>query len=80
MRTPIMSLVAERHSQLTKSTGVELPDLDPQRDPVYCVIQVMFTWCERRHPTWQQLLDVLHDIGLTELSQHIDAFMTGKSN
>ena len=74
----IVSVLANSHSQLAKSTGVVLPDLDPRKDPVRYVTRVIFTWRERDHPTWQQLLDVLQDIGLTELSQQIDAFMRGE--
>ncbi len=73
----IVSVLADRLSQLAQSTGVELPDLDPQRDPVYYVNLVITTWHRRHHPTWQQLLDVLQDIGQAELSQQIDAFMRG---
>ncbi len=35
MGIDIESVLANSHSQLTQSTGVELPDLDPQTDPVY---------------------------------------------
>ncbi len=80
MSIDIESVLANSHSQLTQSTGVELPDLDPQTDPVYYVQQVIVTWRRLHHPTWQQLLDVLQDIGLAELSQQIDAFMRGKSH
>ncbi len=80
MGIDIVSVLANSHSQLTKSTGVELPDLNPQIDPMYYATRLFVTWCELHHPTWQQLLDVLQDIGLTELSQQIDAFMRGKSN
>ncbi len=73
----IVSVLVNSLSQLAQSTGVELPDLDPQRDPVYYVNQVIVTWCEQHHPTWQELLDVLQDIGQAELSQQIDAFMRG---
>ena len=76
----IVSVLANSLSQLAQSTGVELPDIDPQRDPVYYVTRLLVTWCERRHPTWQQLLDVLQNIGLTKLRKQIDAFMRGKSN
>ena len=74
----IVSVLANSLSQLAQSTGVELPDLDPQRDPVYYVTKLLVTWCERHHPTWQQLLDVLQNIGLTKLRKQIDAFMRGK--
>ncbi len=77
MGIDIESVLANSHSQLTQSTGVELPDLHPQTDHVE---QVIVTWRRLHHPTWQQLLDVLQDIGLAELSQQIDAFMRGKSN
>ncbi len=76
MGIDIESVLANSHSQLTKSyTGVELPEFDPQRDPMYYIFQVIVTRCEQHHPTWQQLLDVLHDMGLKELSQQIDTFM-----
>ncbi len=73
----IVSVLANSLSQLAQSTGVELPDFDPQRDPVYYVNHVIATWHRLHHPTWQQLLDVLQDIGQAELSQKIDAFMRG---
>ncbi len=73
----ILSVLANSLSQLAQSAGVELPDLDAQRDPVYYVNQVIVTWHRLHHPTWQQLLDVLQDIGQAELSQQIDAFMRG---
>ena len=73
----IVSVLANRLSQLALSTGVKLLDRDPQRDPVYYVNHVIATWHRLHHPTWQQLLDVLKDIGQTELSQQIDAFMRG---
>ncbi len=80
MGIDIESVLANSHSQLAQSTGVELPDLDPQTDPMDYVEQVIVTWRRLHHPTWQQLLDVLQDIGLAELSQQIDAFMRGKSH
>ena len=73
----IVSVLANSLSQLAQSTGVELPDLYPQSDPVYYVNHVIATWHRLHHPTWQQLLDVLKDIGQAELSQQIDAFMRG---
>ncbi len=73
----IVSVLANCLSQLAQSTGVKLPDLYAQRDPVYYVNHVIATWHRRHHPTWQQLLDVLQDIGQAELSQQIDAFMRG---
>ncbi len=77
MGIQIVSVLANSLSQLAQSTGVELPDLDPQRNPVYYVNHVIATWHRLHHPTWQQLLDVLKDIGQAELSQQIDAFMRG---
>ena len=77
MGIQIVSVLANSLSQLAQSTGVELPDLDPQRDPVYYANLVIATWHRLHHPTWQQLLDVLKDIGQAELSQQIDAFMRG---
>ncbi len=73
----IVSVLAKSFSQLTQFIGVELPDLDTQSDPVYYVNLIIATWHRLHHPTWQQLLDVLKDIGQTELSQQIDAFMRG---
>ncbi len=80
MGIDIESVLANSHSQLSQSTGVELLDLDPQTDPVLYVCVVIVKWRRLHHPTWQQLLDVLQDMGLAELSQQIDAFMRGKSN
>ncbi len=39
-------------------------------------------WCNgagNRPPTWRQLLNVLEDIGLKELSQHIEEVMKGET-
>ncbi len=72
-----VSVLANSLSQLAQSTGVELSDLDRQNNPVYYVHLVIATWHRLHHPTWQQLLDVLKDIGQAELSQQIDAFMRG---
>ncbi len=77
MGIQIVSVLANSLSQLAQSTGVELPDLDPQRYPVYYVNLVIATWHRLHHATWQQLLDVLKNIGRAELSQQMDAFMRG---
>ncbi len=73
----IVSVLANSLSELKKSTRVKLPNLKSQSDPVYYVNPVIATWHKLHHPTWQQLLDVLKDIGQAELSQQIDAFMRG---
>ncbi len=80
MGIDIVSVLANSYSQLSKSTGVGLTVRDPQKVPEYYVTRLLVTWCERRHPTWQHLLEVLQNIGLTELSQQIDAFMRGKNS
>ena len=74
MGIDIESVLANSHSQLTQSTGVEIPYLVY---PVDYAEHFIITWRRLHHPTWQQLLDVLQDIGQAELSQQIDAFMRG---
>ncbi len=74
----IVSVLANSLFQLAQSTGgVELPYIDALCDPKYYVNHVIVAWHTLHHPTWQQLLDVLKDIGQAELSQQIDAFMRG---
>ncbi len=90
MGIQIMSVLANVHSQLIASSGVvlqphvrldqELPFLDPHEDPVQYIKEIFIQWCEGRSdrlPTWVQFLDVLRSIGLTELSQKIEAFLKG---
>ena len=83
MGIQIVSALANIHSQLTTTLGVQreykLPD--PQSDPGRYVEGVFSQWSaghSHRPPTWKHLLEVLRDIGLVELSQKIDIFMKGK--
>ena len=89
MGIQIVSALANNHSRLI--SGVQLQEQDkyrwkivlpdPQRDPGQYVTEVFSQWSAyhcHRHPTWRDLLEVLRDIGLVELSQQIDTFMKGK--
>ena len=90
MGIQIVSALANIHSQLTTTSGVQLqlnrygrqvalPD--PQTDPGRYVKEVFSQWSagrSHRPPTWRHLLEVLRDIGLVELSQQIDTFIKGK--
>ena len=94
MGIQIVSVLAERHSALTSSSGVELqPHVDyyghdialpnPNTKPAKYVEEVIFQWSagrSRRFPTWRQLLTVLQDIGLVDLSQQIQEFIKGKNH
>ena len=91
MGIQIVSALANIHSQLTTTLGVQLQEHyryrrrgalpDPQRDPGRYVKEVFSQWSaglSHRPPTWRHLLEVLRDIGLVDLSQQIEMFMKGK--
>ena len=92
MGIQIVSALANIHSQLITTSGVQLQELldrrrrkillpDPQTDPGRYVVEVFSQWSaghSHRPPTWRHLLEVLRDIGLLEQSQQIDTFMKGK--
>ena len=94
MGIQIVSVLAERHSALTSSSGIELqPRVDddgdeialpnPNTEPAKYVEEVIFQWSagrSHRFPTWRQLLTVLQDIGLVDLSQQIQEFIKGKNH
>ena len=88
----IVSVLAELHSTLTSSSGVELQPRvdddgdeialpDPNTKPAKYVEEVILQWSDgrnRRSPTWRQLLTVLQDMDLIQLSQQIEEFIKGK--
>ena len=92
MGIQIVSVLADLHYTLTSSSGVELqPRVDddgdeialpnPSTEPAEYVEEVILQWSaghSHRPPTWRQLLTVLQDIGLVQLSQHIEEFIKGK--
>ena len=87
MGIQIVSALANIHSQLITTTGVQLQVQlrivlpDTQTDPGRYVKEVFSQWSagrSHRPPTWRHLLEVLRDIGLLELSQQIDTFIKGK--
>ena len=94
MGIQIVSALANNHSQLLTTSGVQLQELqekykygrkiafpDPQTDPGRYVEEMFSQWSagrSHRLPTWRHLLEVLRNIGLPELSQQIDTFMKGK--
>ena len=92
MGIQIVSVLAEHHSTLTSSSGVELQPRvdnygdeialpDPNTEPAKYVEELIFQWSAgrtRRFPTWRQLLTVLQDMDLVQMSQQIDEFIKGK--
>ena len=92
MGIQIVSVLAECHSTLTSSSGVELQPRvdddgdeialpDPNTKPAKYVEEVILQWSaghSRRSPTWRQLLTVLQDMDLIQLSQQIEEFIKGK--
>lgn len=93
MGIQIVSVLANKYSVLETSSGVKLMDRFDSRkgevtftysekNPVLKVREITRQWLwgrSHRPPTWKQLLDVLQDIDLTELSQQIEAFMKGNT-
>ena len=91
MGIQIVSVLAELHSTLTSSSGVELqPHVNDEdviilsyrnTEPAIYVEEVILKWSagrSRRSPTWRQLLTVLQDMDLIQLSQQIEEFVKGK--
>ena len=92
MGIQIVSVLAELHSTLTSLSGVELQPCvdddgdeialpDPNTEPAKYVEEVMLQWSagrSHRSPTWRQLLTVLQDMDLIQLSQQIQEFIKGK--
>ena len=92
MGIQIMSVLNERHSTLTSTSGVELQPRvghygdkialpDPNMEPAKYVEEVILQWSagrSRHPPTWRQLLTVLQDMNLTQLSRQIEEFIKGK--
>ena len=92
MGIQIVSVLAEHHSTLISSSGVELQPRvdhrghemafpDPNMKPAKYVEDVMLQWSAGRShhsPTWRQLLTVLQDMDLIQLSQQIEEFIKGK--
>ena len=88
----IVSVLADHHTTLTSSSGVELqPRVDhrgheialPDRStkPAKYVEELMLQWSagrSHRSPTWRQLLTVLQDMDLIQLSLQIEEFIKGK--
>ena len=92
MGIQIVSVLAEHCTTLTSSSGVELQPRvdhrgreialpDPSMKPAKYVEEVMLQWSagrSRRSPTWRQLLTVLQDMDLIQLSLQIEEFIKGK--
>ena len=74
----IESVLGNNVSQLMTSVGMD------KSFRLYSGVRHIFReWCNgegNRPPTWRQLLNVLEDIGLKELSQHIEEVMKGETN
>ena len=76
----IVSALANVYSKVaTKSgmqlEGVELPD--PQEEPGKYVMEVISLWSAGHNRTWRELLDVLRDVELQDMSRQIEAYMEG---
>ncbi len=74
----IESVLDYNLSQLMASIGMDKSFL-----AALGVRHIFRKWCNgagNRPPTWRQLLNVLEDIGLKELSQHIAEVMKGETN
>ena len=93
MGIQIVSVLAEHHSTLTSLSGVELQPRanrgreialpDANTEPAKYVEEVILQWSaghSHRRPNWRQLLTVLQDIGLVDLSQQIQEFVNGKNH
>ena len=92
MGIQIVSVLSEHHSTLTSSSGVQLQPRvdddgdeielpDPNTEPAEYVEEVILQWSARRSrrpPTWRQLLTVLQDMDLIQLSLQIEEFIKGK--
>ena len=90
MGIQIVSVLAKHHSTLTSSSEVKLQPRvyrgrevalpQANREPAKYVEEVIFQWSagrSRRFPTWRQLLTVLQDIDLVQMSQQIEEFIKG---
>ena len=83
MGIQIVSALANIHSQLVITSGVQLQEQDEYDSQTagWYVEEVFSQWSaghSHRPPTWRHLLEVLRDIGLVDLTQQIDTFMKGK--
>ena len=92
MGIEIISVLAKNCSQLSTISGVKLQEqvdsqghrislADPQKAPGKYVEEVISQWSignSHRPPIWRELLQVLQNIGLPELSQQIDVYIKGK--
>ena len=87
----IVSTIAKVYLKLTSKSEVQLEEgidtrghrtflPDPQVYPEKHVIEVISQWSAGhsvRPPTWKELLTVLEEVGLLDLSKHIQAFIKG---
>ena len=87
----IVSALAKVYSKVTTRSGLqpegvrdddgyEIELANPQDKPSKYVMEVMYWWStghSYRPCTWRELLDVLREVGLQELSQQIEAYMKG---
>ena len=84
MGIQIVSALAKVYSEVATRAGLQLKGVrlpDPQEEPSNYVNEVISLWSAGHShlpPTWRELLDVLQDVGLLELSQQIEAYMEGE--
>ena len=80
MGIQIVSAIANVYSKVATKSGVQLEGVelpDPQEEPSKYVMEVISMWSAGHNRTWRELLDVLRDVELQDLSQQIEAYMKG---
>ena len=83
MGIQIVSALVNVYSEVATRSGLQLEGVklpDPHVEPSKYVNEVISLWSaghSDRPPTWRELLNVLRDVGLLELSQQIEAYMKG---
>ncbi len=73
--------LANKHSELATLSGVNTRLPEFEENPVLYIQEVIAQWSRgnsHHPPSWGQLLQVLWDIGLTELGEEIEKFLKGK--
>ena len=78
MGIQIVSELAKVYSEVATRSGLQLKGVELPDPHIYSgkyVMEVISLWSAGR--TWRELLDVLRDVGLLELSQQIEAYMKG---
>ena len=88
----IKSALGKVYAEVVVKSGVKLVEgldkrghkkflPDPQVYPEEYVVEVFSQWAfghSNRLPIWKELLDVLQEVGLQDMSQQVEAFVKGK--